>query len=115
MTLHYGVFKDMMPQIGLTGAFASAASGLCSNWVAQFVTYPGEVVRTRMIVDGMGGGARQYNGMLDVAAKAFAREGVKAFWKGFIANAVRAIPASALQFAIYDGTRDFWLNKLTPK
>jgi len=119
MTFHYGIFKPMMPAIALDGTWpnaaiggtlASAMSGLCSNWCAQLITYPGEVVRTRLITDGQNGKPKVYTGAMDVFMKVLRNEGVKGLFKGYLANAVRAIPASMLQFAIMDGMRDFYLN-----
>jgi len=84
------------------------ASGLCSNWCAQLVTYPGEVIRTRLITDGMGGKPKVYNGMMSVCTLVLQNEGPKGFLKGYVANAVRAIPASMLQFAIMDTMREVY-------
>eukprot|EP00656_Telonema_subtile_P001862 TRINITY_DN10809_c0_g1_i1.p1 TRINITY_DN10809_c0_g1~~TRINITY_DN10809_c0_g1_i1.p1 ORF type:complete len:325 (+),score=53.25 TRINITY_DN10809_c0_g1_i1:122-1096(+) len=114
LTFHYGIFRPLMPTLGIPdGPLASGASGLCSNLCAQLITYPGEVVRTRMISDGIGGKPPEYGGkMREVIRKTFAKEGFRGFFKGYMANAVRAFPASILQFVIYDETKKFYNDLL---
>ena len=94
---------------------ASAFAGIPSNWVAQFVTYPGDMLRTRLITDGMHGQPKEYSGLIDATRQIYAKEGLKAFWRGFGANAVRAVPSSMIQFAVMDATRQFYKDMLVGK
>ena len=70
------------------------------------------MVRTRLITDGMHGAPKAYQGVVHALRTIVATEGLKALWKGFGANAVRAIPSSMLQFAVMDTTRKFYMELL---
>eukprot|EP00658_Telonema_sp_P-2_P043326 TRINITY_DN31264_c0_g1_i2.p2 TRINITY_DN31264_c0_g1~~TRINITY_DN31264_c0_g1_i2.p2 ORF type:complete len:178 (-),score=32.55 TRINITY_DN31264_c0_g1_i2:239-772(-) len=114
LTFHYGVFKPLMPQLGLDGPIASGVSGLLSNLCAQFVTFPGETVRNRMITDGVGKPPEYGGSMMRCVSLTLKKEGVRGFFKGYGANAVRAFPASILQFMIYDESKVFFQRMLMP-
>ena len=50
-------------------------TGMFASSVAQFVSYPFALVRTRLQAQGMGGETNRYNGMVDVVIKTVQREG----------------------------------------
>lgn len=71
-------------------------SGLCSHlccscWLLQ-------VLKTRMALRKTG----QYSGMLDCARKILAREGVTAFYKGYVPNMLGIIPYAGIDLAVYE-------------
>lgn len=44
----------------------------------------------------------QYSGMLDCARKILAREGVTAFYKGYVPNMLGIIPYAGIDLAVYE-------------
>lgn len=44
----------------------------------------------------------QYSGMFDCAKKILQREGVKAFYKGYIPNILGIIPYAGIDLAVYE-------------
>lgn len=67
-------------------------SHLCrSHWVLQ-------VLKTRMALRKTG----QYSGMLDCAKKILSREGVTAFYKGYVPNMLGIIPYAGIDLAVYE-------------
>ena len=62
----------------------------------------GDTVRRRQQTNGIGGEAKVYNSTWDCCRKIWVREGIRGFYGGCWANAVKAIPGAALQFAVFD-------------
>ena len=68
-----------------------------------------------MQVQGIGGTARTYKNSWEAVVGIAKAEGIRGFFKGVGTNAVRAIPEAAIQFALYDFTRDLFLAKAGSK
>jgi solute carrier family 25 (mitochondrial uncoupling protein), member 8/9 len=77
MLLQSGHFKD--------NEVTHVLSGLGAGLVAVCVGSPVDVVKSRVMGDKVG----QYNGMFDCFAKTYAKEGLPAFYKGFLPNFAR--------------------------
>jgi hypothetical protein len=60
---------------------AIIAAGMASSVVAQFVSYPLALVRTRLQAQGVGGNPIKYSGMVDVFAQTLQNEGVMGLYK----------------------------------
>lgn len=87
--------------------------GLVSSSVGMAVAYPLVLVRTRLQVQGnLPGREREaYTGMIDCFKKTVAREGFGGLMKGFLPNLLKAAPAAAINFALYEYTKDAILNR----
>lgn len=77
-------------------------SGAAAGVIAQTVTYPGDTVRRRMQMNGMGGEAKMYTNSWDCAVKLVKREGPGGLFNGLKANLIRCLPGAAIQFYAYD-------------
>lgn len=75
------------------GGFASC--------VAETITMPVDVVKTRLQMDGSGGGVKQYSGSLDCARKLSAAEGPSALFKGLPPALVRQSTYGSLRYGLY--------------
>lgn len=62
--------------------FERFVAGACAGSVSQTIIYPMEVLKTRLALRKTG----QYNGMVDAAKKIYVKEGLRAFYRGYIPN-----------------------------
>uniref|UniRef100_A0A4W6F707 Solute carrier family 25 member 24 n=1 Tax=Lates calcarifer TaxID=8187 RepID=A0A4W6F707_LATCA len=81
-------------------------AGSLAGATAQTAIYPMEVMKTRLTLRKTG----QYSGMFDCAKKILKKEGVKAFYKGYIPNILGIIPYAGIDLAVYESLKNFWLS-----
>jgi hypothetical protein len=86
-------------EVGVVGMFAST--------VAQTVSYPLNVIRTRLQTQGTNGRAKKYSGMVDCCIKMIRYKGVTSLFSGLTANYLKAVPASACTFVVFE-----WAQRL---
>jgi solute carrier family 25 (mitochondrial phosphate transporter), member 23/24/25/41 len=87
-------------------AVETAVAGTCASVVAQTVTYPLNVVRTRMQTQGLQGRALPLQcGMCDCMRQLYIKDGVKGLFHGLAANYLKAVPASAIAFVVFEQTQ----------
>ncbi|KAK6636182.1 hypothetical protein RUM43_009835 [Polyplax serrata] len=79
----------------LAGGSSGAASWLC--------TYPLDVVKSRIQIDGMSG-PRQYKSSLDCLVKCTRREGYRFLFRGLGPTLIRAFPTNAATWAVVTWT-----------
>jgi solute carrier family 25 (adenine nucleotide translocator) protein 4/5/6/31 len=79
------------------------AAGACSLLFVYSLDY----ARTRLANDakGKGGGARQFNGLVDVYRKTIATDGVAGLYRGFPLSAFGIIIYRGLYFGLYDSVK----------
>ncbi|KAG7239943.1 hypothetical protein INR49_028138 [Caranx melampygus] len=81
-------------------------AGSLAGATAQTAIYPMEVMKTRLTLRKTG----QYSGMFDCAKKILKKEGVKAFYKGYIPNILGIIPYAGIDLAVYESLKNLWLS-----
>ncbi len=82
------------PELFLAGSMAGT--------VQITITYPAEVVFTRLTLNGSSIAATRYTGILDCIARTWAHEGVRAFYNGYSATLLSGVPYVALQMSCYE-------------
>lgn len=82
------------------GMLGSAGTAKC---VASLITYPHEVIRTRLRQPVGPGGVVKYHGLLQTLRLVAAEEGVKALYGGLSAHLMRVVPNAAVMYSIYEG------------
>ncbi|XP_037106469.1 calcium-binding mitochondrial carrier protein SCaMC-1-like [Syngnathus acus] len=82
-------------------------AGSLAGATAQTAIYPMEVMKTRLTLRKTG----QYSGMADCAKQIFKREGVKAFYKGYLPNILGIIPYAGIDLAVYESLKNSWLSR----
>ncbi|PCH36432.1 mitochondrial carrier [Wolfiporia cocos MD-104 SS10] len=85
------------------GMLGSAGTAKC---VATLITYPHEVIRTRLrqpLVDGK----MKYTGLWQTLRLVIAEEGAKSLYGGLSAHLMRVIPNAAVMYSIYEAVLRF--------
>jgi len=84
----------------------AGAIGLASKFIAISTTYPLQVIRSRMQQREdvpRAADAPTYRRFTRALAQTVRREGFLGLYKGFVPNALRVLPNSAVTFAAYEG------------
>nr|TKV99758.1 hypothetical protein SEVIR_8G064800v2 [Setaria viridis] len=82
----------------------SMASGFLATAVGPVLTWPFNVVKSRLMAQGGGGGVR-YRGMAHALRTIYTEEGIRALWKGLLPRLVRIPTGGALAWAVTDQCR----------
>ncbi|KAL4503410.1 hypothetical protein ABPG72_001016 [Tetrahymena utriculariae] len=82
--------------------FCSSVAG----FVAAVVGSPVDVLKTR-IMNSSSGSGKQFNGVLDCIVKTYQEDGIRAFYKGFNANAQRIVTWNICMFVTLQQIRAF--------
>ncbi|KAI5619969.1 calcium-binding mitochondrial carrier protein SCaMC-1, partial [Silurus asotus] len=82
-------------------------AGSLAGATAQTAIYPMEVMKTRLTLRKTG----QYSGMFDCARKILKKEGLKAFYKGYVPNILGIIPYAGIDLAVYETLKNTWLSR----
>ncbi|KAG8556025.1 hypothetical protein GDO81_017904 [Engystomops pustulosus] len=95
----YEQYKRMFTsESGKLGTAERFIAGSMAGATAQTSIYPMEVMKTRLAVAKTG----QYTGMFDCAKQILKKEGVRAFYKGYVPNILGIIPYAGIDLAIYE-------------
>lgn len=87
----------------ILGALA-AAGGVC-------VMIPMDTVKTRLVIQGVGGNAILYKGVRDCFYKVFREEGLGAFYVSLIPRLATVVPMMAIQFGAYEVIKKYFINE----
>ncbi|XP_076001673.1 mitochondrial adenyl nucleotide antiporter SLC25A23 [Genypterus blacodes] len=84
-------------------------AGSLAGAMAQTTIYPMEVLKTRLTLRKTG----QYSGIADCAKQILQKEGVAAFYKGYVPNMLAIIPYAGIDLAVYETLKFAWLRRNT--
>jgi len=98
---------DAAEQQGLDNppAHMLIGAGMLSSSVAQVVSYPLALIRTRMQAQGVAGAAPKYTSMMDVLQKTLEAEGFRGLYKGFLPNLMKLAPAAGISWWVFEESK----------
>jgi solute carrier family 25 thiamine pyrophosphate transporter 19 len=109
--------RKMGWKVVIDGAMGGIAGG-----ISKLVVHPLDTVKRRMqfstLQTTVGGSVRSsplhYDGMRHCAETIYKNEGVSGFFKGIVPTTVKAVTATAVTFAAFEGAKDFlaWRRRL---
>jgi hypothetical protein len=79
--------------------------------VAHLLTYPNDVLRRRLQMDGADGARPRYRGYVDCALQVVRSEGWAGLYRGLGVCMVRAVPNTGIQFMVYEGCKDMLMRR----
>ncbi|KAK8847493.1 hypothetical protein IAR55_005351 [Kwoniella newhampshirensis] len=90
---------DQQSLLSYVGSIVGASGG--AKAVASLITYPHEVIRTRLRQPAINGVVK-YNGLLQTLRLVMKEEGVASLYGGLTAHMFRVVPNAACMFLIYE-------------
>ncbi|KAF7653157.1 hypothetical protein LDENG_00086690 [Lucifuga dentata] len=104
----YEQYKKLLTrEPGKTKTHERFLAGSLAGATSQTAIYPMEMLKTRLTLRKTG----QYSGMFDCAKKILKKEGVKAFYKGYVPNILGIIPYAGIDLAVYESLKNIWLSR----
>ena len=106
--MFYFHYKEILKKINPNNNNANymIAGGL-SGISAITITYPTDLIRRRLQIQGMNELVPKYNGILDVIQKIYSKEGIIGLYRGLLPCYLKIFPAISIQFYMIEILKSF--------
>jgi solute carrier family 25 phosphate transporter 23/24/25/41 len=86
------------------GPLALLLCGIGSSSIAMWVTYPLQLIRTKMQAQTVEG-AEKFRSARDCVQKTIKRDGMRGLYKGLLPNFLKGVPAIAISYTVFETTK----------
>lgn len=109
---YFVAFEMMMRRTEEANAFYTLMAGGLAGTFSWLISFPIDVVKSRLQVDGIDGKTK-YSGAMDCVKKSYQQEGFKFFTRGLNSTLMRAFPMNAVCFLVVSYVMKFFDNSKT--
>ncbi|KAF7124882.1 hypothetical protein RHSIM_Rhsim12G0085800 [Rhododendron simsii] len=114
MKSYYAKKDNTTPDKLRPGRLVIASS--ISKVVASIMTYPHEVVRSRLQEQGQARNSEvRYDGVIDCVKKVYEKDGIRGFYRGCATNLLRTTPSAVITFTSYEMILRFLKQIIPPE
>jgi solute carrier family 25 phosphate transporter 23/24/25/41 len=103
--LYFGEKKATKKELQKRNPFAILGLGAIAGIFAQTCCYPLDTVRRRMQMAG-----NHYSSTANAFSTIMKVEGIRGFYKGMSANALKVVPNNAIRFAAYEVLKSYFMS-----
>ena len=100
--MFYSMFKNVIYDSKVETSVSKLLCGGLAGMGAVTFTYPTDLIRRRLQLQGFDSMVPQYDGILDCCKKIYLKEGIPGFYRGLIQCYIKIFPAVAIQFWVMD-------------
>ena len=103
----YNTFKAELRRSRKTepGTLTMLACGALSSSVAQLVTYPLALAKTRLQASGMPGFHTRYDSLVGCLTDTFRADGFKGLYRGIVPNLLKAVPSISISYVVFENVK----------
>ncbi len=88
------------------GVWVLLASGVCSSSLAMTLTYPLNLIRTKIQANGLLPPEKRITSTANLVTSLVAKDGLRGLYRGMVPNMLKVLPATAISYTSYSYLSD---------